>query len=550
MIDRQKIEVYPSQIYETVEGIIESLDDRALAELTSGSVQDVDELIRVIYQEASGAINTVPKLISDPNLTSLVNISESIEQTLRFQSFNYFTASVLPDFEVNWHHIEWGNLIQLFKYLGIIAARDHSKSFTFSKAYPLWKLYRYKKWTGQRDVFSHQYGMSREGLLVTNEITLGRHLLGMVSEEIQHNPILHEALMPSNKQNLGVDKLDLKNGASLIVKSAGSRMRGLHPTFIIVDDFLDESSLYSAEQRSKFWNIFSAVIMNMISPGGEVKVVGTPFHEDDLYTQLKKSGTFKIFEYPAIMPDGSLLWPGRHNLLSLTEKRNTQGSTIFSREILVKPVSDSSSIFPYTILDRSRKGMDGIGLAPNFHSTFKKMESIHIGCDFALSSSASADYSVFTVVGVDDLNKIYVLNTWRKKGASYSEQVAVVKKMYRDFRPDSIFVESNQAQMVFGQLLRDEGVPAIDAHTGVNKYSLYKGLPALAALFETGIIRFPYGTVQAKAVTDLYHSELNSMTFNPGTGKLEGAGSHDDTAMSLWLAVRAAKYDDNFFKVL
>ena len=111
-----------------------------------------------------------------------------------------------------------------------------------------------------------------------------------------------------------------------------------------------------------------------------------------------------------------------------------------------------------------------------------------------------------------------------------------------DFRPDIMYAENNGMQEIFIQMLQDSNLPVVGKNTNaINKKSLYLGVPSLAVLFESGRMKFPYKSLAAKNMTDLYFSELNSIAFIEDTGKLESTTRHDDTSMSLWNAVRAAK---------
>ena len=530
-----------NNVYDYVERIIDDLDEEALTELMSGNEKDLDGIILGLAAETNSVLHSHTGKIKTASFGYLDKLTESVEDTMRKLSFNYFITSCLPDFEMNWHHVEWGNMVQIYKYLCIIASRDHSKSFTFSKAYPLWKMYRYAKDTALTRA-PKEYKLSKEGILVTNEFGLAKHLLGLIREEIESNDILYPVLMPDQKsEGWGKEGIKCKNGASLIIKSYGSKMRGFHPGYMVVDDFLNESNMYSKEQRDKYIDFMHSVIMNMIVPGGQVVTVGTPFHEADLYADLKAKKGWKVFEYPALFPNGEVLWSGRHSLAGLLEKKETQGSLVFSREILVRPVSNESSIFPWPILERAFLGMDTVTLAPNIVSSQKKFTKVVIGCDFAISASVGADYSVFTVIGVDDLEQFWLLNIWREKGATYNEQMAAIKRLNSDYRPDIIMAEDNAMQKIFIQMMKDANLPVVSHTTGINKYNLENGVPALAVLFEQGRIRFPRGDQKSKDITDLICGELASMTFTD-KGKLEGVGEHDDCAMSLWISIRAAKY--------
>jgi hypothetical protein len=282
--------------------------------------------------------------------------------------------------------------------------------------------------------------------------------------------------------------------------------------------------------------------MNMLSPGGDIDVVGTPFTQNDLYTRLAKAKSWRTFKYPAIFPDGTVLWEGRHNFESLMEKRDTQGSIIFSREILVKAVSNTSTIFPYSLVSQSFKNMDQYKLVNSIHNFPKKFKRVATGCDFAHSANVAADFSVFITLGVDEFNQYWLLNVWRGKGKSYNEQLAVLKQINSNFKPDVIYMEDNQMQSLFVDGAKEANLPCYGHTTGVNKYDLKSGLPGMTIVFEQNRFHFPRGDQYSKDTTDMMAMELASITWST-KGKLQGSGAHDDTVMALWLALKACNHE-------
>lgn len=534
-----------SSVYEYAEDIINNFTPKALKEILSKNNNDSEKLLETIIEETYHSIYPSSEPIETTSHDYLNSLSSRLDETLRKRSFNYFMATVLSDFEVSWHHLEWGSMVQIYLRLCIEAARDHSKSYTFSLAYPIWKMYRYEPAVPYRRI-DKEYTISKYGMLITDRFKLARHLLKLIKNEIQSNDILREKLLPEGKEGWGTDELVCKNGATLMLGSFDSGLRGLHPGYIIVDDFLNKSALYSSEQRQKYTEVFKGEITNMILPGGSIIVVGTPFHEDDLYGQLKKDKSWRVFEYPAIFPDGKLLWKDRYDLDSLLEKKDSQGTLIFSREILVKPITDAASIFPYHILQKSFIGMDEYTLVENIHSFKRKFVRTVIGCDFAISSSAGADYSVFTVLGQDELDNYWLLNQYREKGANYNKQIAMLKQLNANFMPELIFGEDNVFQKVMIDMAKDANLPIVGHTTGVNKFDLEKGLPGLAVLFERNRIKFPRGDEHSKSVTDIIVGELSSITWTDKK-RLESVSEHDDTVYSLWIAVLASRYVNEGF---
>jgi hypothetical protein len=542
-----------SQINDTLylgERIIENLDDLALQELCGGYEADIDNLVQVILEEALQTVHSQHSLIRTPNsqFGYLDRLSASVDETLAISSFAYFICTRMPGFELSWHNIEWCSLTQGYRFLNITAARDHSKSYHFSNAYPVWKMYRYQKADMVTGKYNRELALSEKGMLITNEHSLAKELLSILKDTIDNNDLIRERLMPTGREGWGKEEITCANGANLKVKSYGSKIRGHHPHYIICDDYLNDSVLYSKDQREKYITIFKGVIENMIVPNGQIVVVGTPYHEQDLYGYLKSATKkWKCFEYPAIFPDGSILWESRYKLQDLLDKRESQGSIIFSREILVKPVTSDSTIFPYEMVSKCFTSQ--YALVNNYYSLPTTFKRIVVGCDFAISANVGADYSVFTVLGVDERDDLWLLHIWREKGKSFQEQIAVIQALYRDFRFDVAVMESNQMQQIFVQTAASLGLP-VEGHntTAKSKYDKSEGLPSLAVLFEQGKIKMPIGNEKSKEMMERLALELASMAYTDRG--LQGVGDHDDMTMSLLMAVRAARKHTGFDMIM
>ncbi|HPI19310.1 MAG TPA: hypothetical protein PKY56_02980 [Candidatus Kapabacteria bacterium] len=528
------------ETYRIVDSIIEGLDDLALAELYGGGENDVGKIFDTIVGETYKALFGIGGIVKEGTFLYLDKLTKNIEETFRVEILNYFIASVLTDFEINWHHLEWGNICQTRLKFAILAARDHGKSFFFSNALPIWKMYRAKPYG---DMIGHKRKdliLSMNGYIITNEMDLGGDLLEIIKGTIEGNAVLRDKLYPSEKDSWAKEKIKTKNGATLRVRSYGSSFRGRHPGYIIVDDFLKDNVIYSELQRKKAIDYFHAVIMNAIVPGGQVPVVGTPFHEADLYGDLKSKPGWLVLEYPAIFPDGKVLWPGRYSFDDLMRKKDEQGNLIFSRESLVRPIVSDSSLFPYELIKRAFVGMEEYTLVNNIEAFPISFSNIVVGCDFALSATVGADYSVSTVWGINEQEEMWLLHISRFKGKSYQEQIAHLKNINMNFRPTLFFIESNQMQMIFGQGLESENIPVITDNTGINKYDLKRGVPSLVLMFERNKVKLPRGDKFSCDMTDLLASEFASMTW---TDKgLEGVGAHDDIPMSTWQAKKGMSF--------
>lgn len=540
-----------------VDEIIDGMDDKGILELMSGSGGDLDYVLDGLLQDTFQVMYTGnPHIDFAPRYTD--RLSQSVEEILRCKNLTYFITSVMPDFQLSWHHLEWGDLVHRYNKLCIEAARDHGKSYYFSNAYAAWQLYKYAKPKGTQFSARPTKSNSNRGYLFSFSLQQSVDLMEILKNTIEGNDILKERLYPDSKDKSGAwasTNIVCKNGARLTCKGFGSSVRGAHPYWIVVDDGLKDNVIYSQLQRQKSIDYFHSVIMNMLVPGGQIIVVGTPFHASDLYGDLKsksihathnKKGWF-VIEYPAIFPDGRILWPQRWSFFDLMDKKATQGNIIFSRENLCRPITNESSIFPLKVLERSLVRMENYVLVRNRDDFPIKFNKVVVGCDFAISANVGTDYTVFTVWGVDDeTGERWLLHFYRDKGKTFHEQMQILKGINVRFRPDTMILEQNTFQQIFVQESDKRGLPVIGHTTGIDKYDLKTGWPGLAIDFERGKIHIPIGDKYSQDVKDLIFSDLGSVAF---TDKgLESVGEHDDISSSFWLAKLGANLITTGFK--
>jgi len=524
-----------TETYRISQEIIEQLSPEAVNELfNAGDEQGLEVILDLIVEEAYNVLygQAPKKTITSSNLGYLDKLSDSFEESLRCSNLNYFITSVLPEFELANHHLQWGELIQRYKYLGVLASRGHGKSFYFSNAYQAWQLYRFKPKNN-----SSAEQSKRKGYLFSFSITQAIDLLTILKDTIEDTDILRERLY--NKNSWSKQEITCKNKTNLKVKGFGSSVRGAHPYWITVDDGLKENVIYSQVQREKSTNYFHAVIMNMPIPGGPVTVAGTPMHSLDLYGDLKTKENWHVFEYPAIFPDGTILWPSMFSYYDLMEKRKSQGNLIFSRELLCRPITSDSTIFPIDILNTALYHMEEYTLVENRESFKVKFRNVVVGCDFAISSSTGADNLCYTVFGIDEMEKMWLIYRWHRKGVSYAEQIAKLKQINANFRPDVMVMENNVMQQIFVQGAQAENLPVIGHTTGVSKNDLRVGLPGLAIMFERGTFKIPMGNQESKDFADTAILQFSSIAFTEKG--LQGVGEHDDIPLSFYLATIGAR---------
>jgi phage terminase large subunit-like protein len=459
--------------------------------------------------------------------------SPDIEELLLRTDLSYFAEQIL-DMEISGHHEEWSELVAKNKKLCINAPRDHGKSFMFSFAYVIWRLYY--NWIPSSLTGEQYKSIPRVsvGYIFSNTQDQAVNLLELVKREIESNPRL-EHLIPASKEVWSKTALKLSNGAICRARGWNQSVRGAHPVWIVCDDVLTDEAIYSEMTRMKQIDYFFSAVTPMLVPGGQLIVVGTPFHQDDLYAKLRENKAYNFCRFPALSDIGAQpLWPTRYSKAQLVERKEEVGSTRFAREYLCLPISDDSSLFPERILTQCYD--PSFEMPINLTQEDREQLRIFTGVDLALSSTVGADYTVITTLAVDKFQNRWIIDIRRKKGLSMNEQLREIQDVYKTYRPLNILVENNAFQRVFVDELVGRTDLPVNGHTTTahNKNQFETGVPSMQILFENRKFVIPRKTERDREITDKLINELKCFTWQDG--KLQGLGAHDDMVMSLWIA--------------
>ena len=452
------------------------------------------------------------------------------------------------------HHLEWGDAINDNRRVLAQAARDHGKSHFFCLAYPIW--------------MAHVRAPGRVGYIFSATDQQAREHLDKIRKEVvgggehgEANPLL-SSLLPLKKDSART--IVFANGSEIRARGFGSRVRGGHPFWVVCDDILNDDHIWSETVRNKAVDYYLSAIEPMVVPGGQLVVVGTPFHAQDLYHTLTDGGVYHVMKHPAVSDLGVPLWPARYGKDALDVRKRILGSTLrWSREYLCEPISDDSSLFPSHLFDAEGikldfpAGMDGSHWSELGYSTY-------MGVDLALSASASADYFVCFVVAIDPVSQDrWIVDIFRQKGVGYQQQVDTIVSLSKTYDCQFVFVEANQYQRVISDMvIRTSDIPIKAFYTtgrsskqvttarrgmtgtySANKNALDRGVPALRMLLENKKLRIPWAESTREKV-QVWLDEMQSFGFTQG--KLQGVGAHDDTVMAFWMADQAARVGGSF----
>jgi predicted phage terminase large subunit-like protein len=133
---------------------------------------------------------------------------------------------------------------------------------------------------------------------------------------------------------------------------------GKRPTYIIADDILSREKAKSKEQREKLKEWFWSDIEPALHPQGEILLVGTPLHEEDLLNECIKSGDWAYLIIPIII-NGKSAWSDRKTLEWIKKKKQQ----LFKRgmhktwynEYLCVPQGDEDQLFKREMFNYFKK---------------------------------------------------------------------------------------------------------------------------------------------------------------------------------------------------
>lgn len=233
--------------------------------------------------------------------------------------------------------------------------------------------------------------------------------------------------------------IEFSNGCKLISKSNISGIRGgakLHKRYdlIVLDDFEDENNTITAEARAKNSNLITAVVFPALEPHtGRLRINGTPVHFDSFINNLlvnyakaeshNKDFSWDVITHKVMDEKGNILWPSWFGAEEMERKKqfyiDSGAPQKFYQEYMMEVQSEEHSVF-------NRKHIryyEGTYFNSNGISYLMREGedplpiSVFAGVDTATDiNRRDSDYSVIMVVGVDEFNRIYILDYIRKRG--------------------------------------------------------------------------------------------------------------------------------------
>lgn len=345
----------------------------------------------------------------------------------------------IPEF----HKTLWDLCCSEDKYVAIAAPRGHAKSTALTLSYALSAvLFRDAKFL---IVLSDTEGQSS-------------NFLGDIKAQLIENEDIHALFgkvkfIKDSETNIIVQMAD-GHQFRIMAKGAGQRLRGLkwrnkRPDLILVDDLEDDEAVESKDRRNKLYRWFTNAVMPCLSDDGRIRVAGTILHMDSVLEKLLNKKSWVTRRYAAHNEDFSeILWKEKfpkEKLKALRESYIEDGNPSgYSQEYLSYPIDESTAYFRRDDFQ-----------AYNPDTVDYNRLTYYSAVDFAISERDQSDYTVIATVGVDEENKMYVVDVDRGRWDAKEIIDKMITKQNR-YNPDIYTVEAGAIQKALGPFLREE----------------------------------------------------------------------------------------------
>jgi predicted phage terminase large subunit-like protein len=235
----------------------------------------------------------------------------------------------------------------------------------------------------------------------------------------------------------------------------GGNLVSQHYDKIILDDVVNRDSVNTREQIEKTI-LFFKDILDLLEPGGELIILGTRWHDEDLYGWIMDKendvlSSFDIYLRPAFT--GNLrdhlnfkaIWPEKFTRTVLEKLYREKGPYEFSAQYLNEVIPDTDATFRkewFHYYDETE--LRGRPL--------NKFTAV----DPAISLEKEADYTAIVTIGIDHFHNWYVLDVFRDR-VTPSELIEQLYRTYERWHPIEIAIENVAFQKVLQYSINEEG---------------------------------------------------------------------------------------------
>ena len=359
-----------------------------------------------------------------------------------------FVERFNPDYNAGWVHKDICRRLEQFSRdvdekksprLMLFMPPRHGKSTLASIAFPAWHLGRHP---------NHEFiSCSYSGSLAMGFSRKVRSLL----RDPSYKTAFKTRLDPDSQS---AEAWLTTNGGGYVAAGVGGGITGKGAHVLVIDDPVkNREDAESANNREANWDWYTSTAYTRLAPGGGVLVILTRWHDDDLAGKLLNAAQeggdeWTVVKYPAIAEEeeefrghGEALHPERYDVEALQRIQRAVGPRDWSALYQQNPVADDGDYFSRDMIQY-------------FDPEDIDLDRMKFYCawDLAIGKKDRNDYSVGMVVGIDEMEHIFVVDVVRGRFDGF-ELVEQILDMYETWRPSIVGIEKGHIEMALGPFL-------------------------------------------------------------------------------------------------
>jgi|TARA_A100001037_G_scaffold70362_1_gene62942 predicted phage terminase large subunit-like protein len=244
------------------------------------------------------------------------------------------------------------------------------------------------------------------------------------------------------------------SGGGFVAAGVGGGITGKGAHVLVIDDPVkNREDAESQNNRDSNWDWYTSTAYTRLAPGGGVLVILTRWHDDDLAGRLLKAGAdggdeWEVVRYPAIAEEdesfrdtGEALHPERYDVPSLERIQKAVGPRDWSALYQQNPVADDGDYFNRGMINYYEKG-----------EVDEERLRYYQAWDLAIGQRDRNDYSVGLCVGVDEYDRLYIMDCVRGRYDGFA-LVELILDFYEQWKPSIIGIEKGHIEMALGPFL-------------------------------------------------------------------------------------------------
>lgn len=359
-----------------------------------------------------------------------------------------FVERFNPDYNAGWVHKDICRRLEQFSRdvdekksprLMLFMPPRHGKSTLASIAFPAWHLGRHP---------NHEFiSCSYSGSLAMGFSRKVRSLL----RDPSYKTAFKTRLDPDSQS---AEAWLTTNGGGYVAAGVGGGITGKGAHVLVIDDPVkNREDAESPNNREANWDWYTSTAYTRLAPGGGVLVILTRWHDDDLAGKLLNAAQeggdeWTVVKYPAIAEEneefrghGEALHPERYDVEALQRIQRAVGPRDWSALYQQNPVADDGDYFSRDMIQY-------------FDPEDVDLDRMKFYCawDLAIGKKDRNDYSVGMVVGIDEMEHIFVVDVVRGRFDGF-ELVEQILDMYETWRPSIVGIEKGHIEMALGPFL-------------------------------------------------------------------------------------------------